>query len=117
LTFNLDHGNIHVDFPEAIPGFPVEDINIKVPTAIMGLWFVKSKPVPYLIREPTPKAHARQALNQNGSGPAGYILDHFSPLPMNDNHLYPAKRGTTPGTLTFSRKDQQYGAEGTDLPR
>jgi hypothetical protein len=37
---------------------------------------------------PTPKAHALPALHQNGSGPAGYILDHFSPLPMNDDHLY-----------------------------
>jgi len=25
----------------------------------LGLWLIKSKPVPYLIREPTPKAHAR----------------------------------------------------------
>jgi hypothetical protein len=54
----------------------------------LGLWLVKSKPVPYLIREPTPKAHAPPALNQNGSGPVGYVLDHFSQLPMNDDHLY-----------------------------
>jgi len=46
----------------------------------LGLWLVKSRP--------TPKAHAPPALNQNGSGPAGYILDHFSPLPMNDDHLF-----------------------------
>ena len=45
----------------------------------LGLWLVKSKPVPYLIREPTPKAHAP---------PAGYIRDPFSQLPMNDDHLY-----------------------------
>ena len=53
----------------------------------LELRLVKSKP--------TPKAHAP---------PAGYILDHFSQLPMNDNSLYPAKRGTTPGMLTFSPK-------------
>ena len=54
----------------------------------LGLWFAKTKPVPYLIREPTPKAHAPPALNQHGSGPAGYILDPFSQLPMNDDQLY-----------------------------
>jgi len=37
----------------------------------LGLWLVKSRP--------TSKAHAP---------PAGYIRDHFSPLPMNDDHLY-----------------------------
>jgi len=37
----------------------------------LELWLVKSKP--------TPKAHAP---------PAGYILDHFSQLPMNDDHLF-----------------------------
>jgi len=62
----------------------------------LELWLVKSKP--------TPKAHAPPALNQHGSGPPGYILDHFSQLPMNDNSFYPAKRGTTPGMLTFSPK-------------
>jgi hypothetical protein len=72
----------------------------------LGLWLVKTKPVPYLIREPTPKAHAP---------PAGYIRDPFSQLPRNDDHLYPAKRGTTPGMLTFSRKDQEYWAEGTGV--
>ena len=64
---------------------------------------------------PTPKAHAPLALNQNGSGPAGYILVHFSPLPMNDDHLY--RDPDYPGTITFSRKDQEYGAEGTGVPR
>jgi len=63
----------------------------------LGLWLVKSKPVPYLIREPIPKAHAPPALNQHGSGPARkqsgsgqarYALDHFSQLPLNDDHLY-----------------------------
>ena len=29
----------------------------------LGLWLVKTKPVPYSIREPTPKAHAPLALN------------------------------------------------------
>ena len=53
----------------------------------LGLWLVKSKPVAHLIREPTPKAYAPPALNQNGSGPAGYIGDHFSQLPMNDDPL------------------------------
>ena len=60
----------------------------------LGLWLVKSKP--------TPKAHAP---------PAGYIVDHLSQLPRNDDHLHPAKRGTTPGTLTFSRK-QGWGVGG-----
>ena len=46
----------------------------------LGLWLVKSRP--------TPKAHAPPALNQHGSGPAGYIRDPFSQLPMNDDHLY-----------------------------
>jgi hypothetical protein len=45
----------------------------------LGLWLVKSKPVPYWIREPTPKAHAP---------PVGYVLDHFSQIPMNDDHLH-----------------------------
>ena len=27
------------------------------------------------------------ALNQHGSGLGGYVLDHFSQLPMNDDHL------------------------------
>jgi len=43
----------------------------------LGLWLVKSKP--------TPKAHAPPGLNHNGSGPAGYIRDSFSQLPMNDD--------------------------------
>ena len=46
----------------------------------LGLWGVKPRPIP--------KAHAPPALNQHGSGPAGYILDHFSQLPMNDDHLH-----------------------------
>jgi len=74
----------------------------------LRLWLVKSRP--------TPKAHAPPALNQNGSGPAGYILDHFSPLHMNDDPLYPAKRGTTPGTLTFSPKDPEYGRKEPVCP-
>jgi hypothetical protein len=65
----------------------------------LGLWFVKLPPVP--------KAHAPPALNQNGSEQAGYTLDRFSQLPMNDDHLYPAKRGTIPGMLTSSRKDRK----------
>ena len=82
----------------------------------LGLWLVKTKPVPYLIREPTPKAHAPPALNQDDSGLAGYIRDPFSQLPMNDDYLYPAKRGTIPEMLIFSRKDQEYWAEGTGVP-
>ena len=46
----------------------------------LGLWFVKLPPVP--------KAHAPPALNQNGSEQAGYTLDRFSQLPINDDHLY-----------------------------
>ena len=37
----------------------------------LGLWLVKSRPIP--------KAHAP---------PAGYVLDQFSQLPRNDDHLY-----------------------------
>ena len=37
----------------------------------LELWLVKSRPIP--------KAHAP---------PAGYILDHFSQLPLNDDHLH-----------------------------
>jgi len=37
----------------------------------LGLWFVRSRP--------TPKAHAP---------PAGYVLDHFSQIPIGDDHLY-----------------------------
>ena len=51
----------------------------------------------------SPKAHAP---------PAEYIRDPFSRLPRNDDHLYPAKRGTIPGMLIFSPKDQEYGAGG-----
>jgi hypothetical protein len=46
----------------------------------MGLRFVKSRPAP--------KAHAPPALNQHGSVPAGYVLDRFSQIPMNDDHLH-----------------------------
>jgi hypothetical protein len=46
----------------------------------LGLWLVRSKP--------TPKAHAPPALNQHGSGPAGYVLDQFSQLPIKDDHFY-----------------------------
>ena len=37
----------------------------------LGLWLVKSRPIP--------KAHAP---------PVGYVMDHFSQLPMNNDHLY-----------------------------
>jgi len=46
----------------------------------LGLWLVKSKPAP--------KAHAPPALKQIGSGQAGYVLDQFSQLPINDDQLY-----------------------------
>jgi hypothetical protein len=46
----------------------------------LGLYSVKSRPAP--------KAHAPPALNQDGSGQAGYVLDHFSQLSMNEDHLY-----------------------------
>jgi len=45
----------------------------------LGLWRVKSRPIP--------KAHAPPALNRSKSGQAGYVLDQFSQLPMNDDHL------------------------------
>jgi hypothetical protein len=37
----------------------------------LGLWFVKLGPIP---KAPAP--------------PAGYIVDHFSQIPMNDDHLH-----------------------------
>ena len=46
----------------------------------LGRWLVKSRPAP--------KAHAPPALNHHGSGPAGYVLDLFSQIPMNDDHFY-----------------------------
>jgi hypothetical protein len=46
----------------------------------LGLWFVKSHPIP--------KAHAPPARNPDGSGQAGYVLDHFSQIPIRDDHLY-----------------------------
>ena len=46
----------------------------------LGLWLVKSKPAP--------KAHAPPVLKQDGAGPAAYVLDQFSQLPLNDDHLY-----------------------------
>jgi len=44
---------------------------IKTNLKHLRLWLVKSIP--------TPKAHAP---------PVGYIMDHFSQLPMKDDHLY-----------------------------
>jgi len=64
----------------------------------LGLWLVRAKP--------TSKAHAPPALNRSKSGQAGYVLDQFSQLPLNDDPLYPAKRGTTPGRLSFSRRQR-----------
>jgi hypothetical protein len=46
----------------------------------LGLWLVKSRPIP--------KANAPPAPNQSESGKAGYVLDQFSQLPLNDDHLY-----------------------------
>ena len=46
----------------------------------LGLWMVK---LPL-----APMAHAPPALNRSKSGQAGYVLDQFSQLPLNDDHLY-----------------------------
>ena len=46
----------------------------------LGLWLVKSKPAP--------KAHAPPARKQSGSGPTGYVLDHFCQLSRNDDPLH-----------------------------
>ena len=46
----------------------------------LGLWLVKSGPIPM--------AHGPPALNQKGPGPAGYVLDHFCQLSMNDDYLH-----------------------------
>ncbi|MCX5919182.1 MAG: hypothetical protein NTX30_21210 [Deltaproteobacteria bacterium] len=46
----------------------------------LGLWLVKSKP--------TPKAHAPPARNRSKSEQAGYILENFSQLSLNDDHLH-----------------------------
>jgi transcriptional regulator with XRE-family HTH domain len=59
----------------------IEDrVVIKAILKHLGLWLVKSRPIP--------KAHAPPALKQSGSGPGGYVLDHFSQLSLNDDHLY-----------------------------
>ena len=54
----------------------------------LGLWLVKSKPVPYLIREPIPKAHAPPARNRDDSEPVEIVLEHFCQLSLNDDHLH-----------------------------
>jgi len=46
----------------------------------LALWLVQLPPAP--------KAHAPPARNQYGSGQAGYVLDHFCQLSMNDDHLH-----------------------------
>ena len=46
----------------------------------LELWLVKSRPIP--------KAHAPPARNQDGSGQDRNVLDHFSQLPLNDDHLH-----------------------------
>jgi hypothetical protein len=46
----------------------------------LGLWMVK---LPL-----APKAHAPPALNRSKSGPAGYVMDPFSQLTGNDDHLH-----------------------------
>jgi hypothetical protein len=46
----------------------------------LGLWVVKLPPAPM--------AHAPPVLNQHGSGQAIYVLDQFSQLPINDDHLH-----------------------------
>jgi hypothetical protein len=53
---------------------------IKTILKLLGLYPVKSRPAP--------KAHAPPALNRSKSGQAGYVLDQFSQLPMNDDQLY-----------------------------
>ncbi len=53
---------------------------IKANLTHLGLWLAKSKPAP--------KAHAPPVRNQDGSGQARYVLDYFSQLPMNDDHLH-----------------------------
>jgi len=46
----------------------------------LGLWLAKLPPAP--------KAHAPPARNHHGAGQAGYVLDRFSQIPMNDDHLH-----------------------------
>ncbi len=46
----------------------------------LGLWLVRSGPVPYLIREPSPKAHGPPSVE--------YVMDNHSQIPINDDHLY-----------------------------
>jgi len=58
-----------------------------------------------LLRRAVPAKHTDRALR---------ALSGESPI--SDGHLYPAKRGTTPGMLIFSRKDQEYWAGGADVP-
>jgi hypothetical protein len=46
----------------------------------LGIWLVRSRPVPYLIREPSPKAH--------GPPSGAYVMDDHAQIPINDDHLY-----------------------------
>ncbi len=67
----------------------------------LGLWLVKSRSAP--------KAYAPPALNQNGSGGAGYVLDHFLKSPCTT--LTFLVTASIPGTITFSRnKEGESGA-------
>ena len=58
---------------------------IRVILKHLGLWLVKSRPIPKAHAPPARNQNGSgPALNQHGSGPAGYVPDHFSQLPMND---------------------------------
>jgi hypothetical protein len=60
---------------------------IKAVLKHLGLWLVRSKP--------TPKAHAP---------PSRYVLDNFSQIPLNDDHLY--RDPDYPREDTSSRKQR-----------
>ena len=53
---------------------------IKVILKHLGIRLIKSKPFPYSIREPSPKAH--------GPPSGAYVIDDHSQIPINDDHYY-----------------------------
>jgi hypothetical protein len=85
-----DRGRLIPDVPEACPResrdlgsmhiFIQDREVIKAILKHLGLWVVKLPPAPM--------AHAPPVLNQHGSGQAIYVLDQFSQLPINDDHLH-----------------------------
>ena len=55
----------------------------------LGIWLVRSKPVPFSIRKPSPNAHSPPVcVHGTGRPSVEYVMDDHSPIPLNDDHLY-----------------------------